>query len=76
MTKIHETVWTNQINLTPKYMKIMGKSGEFVSWRKNNFVTLKEDEDVLNQELQDRLWDVSLELWGDEIQQPISISEE
>lgn len=96
--QIHEIVWTNQINLIPKYMKIMAtimkwlgkfittercgeiisplfcenreesmeKSGKFISWRKNDFVTLKEDEDVLDQELQDRLWDISLGLCGDE----------
>jgi hypothetical protein len=96
--QINEIVWTNQINLIPKYMKIMAsimkllgkfitmercgeiisplfsenqvenleKSGKFLSWRKNNFVTLREDEDLLDQELQDRLWDISLELCGDE----------
>lgn len=95
--QIHEVVWTNQINLIPKYMKIMatlmkflgkfittekcgeimaplfcenqeksmGKSGKFMSWRKNSFITLKEDEKVLDQELQNRLWDMSLELCGD-----------
>lgn len=96
--QIHETVWTNQINLIPKYMKIMAtimkwlgkfittercgeiisplfcenreesmeKSGKFISWRNNRFVDLREDEDVLDQELQDRLWDISLGLCGDE----------
>ena len=94
--QIHETVWTNQINLIPKYMKIMAtviklfgkfitiekcgeiisplfcesqresleRSGKFITWKKNNFVDLKEDEAVLDQELQDRLWDISLELCG------------
>lgn len=96
--QINEIVWTNQINLIPKYMRIMAtimnkfgkfitmekcgkiisplfckndreileKSGKLLSWKKNNFVTLKEDAAVLDQELQDRLWDISLELCGDE----------
>lgn len=95
--QIHEIVWTNQINLIPKYMKIMvnlmkffgkfisitkcgeimsplfcesqeksmEKSGKFISWRNNSFVALKEDEKVLDQELQNRLWDISLELCND-----------
>ena len=95
--QINEIVWTNQINLIPKYMRIMAtmmkrfgkfitmekcgeiisplfcenqreileKSGKLLSWKKNNFVTLREDEDSLDQELQDRLWNISLELCGD-----------
>jgi hypothetical protein len=42
------------------------KSGKFMTWRKNNFVDLKEDLDVLNRALQDRLWDLSLKLCADE----------
>lgn len=96
--QIHETVWTNQINLIPKYMKFMAtifkllgkfitiekcgeiisplfcesqeesmkKSGKLVSWKKSNFVDLKEDEKVLDKELQDRLWDISLELCAEQ----------
>jgi hypothetical protein len=42
------------------------KSGTFITWKKNEFITLKEDPDVLNGELQDRLWDISLALCDDE----------
>ncbi len=42
------------------------KSGTFITWKKSNFIALKEDPDVLNEELQDRLWNVSLALCNDE----------
>ena len=42
------------------------KSGKFITWKKNVFVDKEEDADVLNQELQDKLWNISLELCGDE----------
>jgi len=37
------------------------KSGKFMTWKKSQFIDLQEDIAVLNQELQDRLWQVSLE---------------
>ena len=96
--EISKTVWSNQINIIPGYMKIMatimkllgtfisiekcgmimyplftekqeeslGKSGKFITWKKNKFTEIKEDEIVLNQELQDRLWKASLELCKDD----------
>lgn len=42
------------------------KSGKFVTWKKNEFIGIKEEEIVLNQEMQDRLWKCSLELCNDE----------
>ncbi|MCK8061119.1 MULTISPECIES: SDR family NAD(P)-dependent oxidoreductase [unclassified Fusibacter] len=104
--QIHETVWTNQINLIPKFMKIMAtlmnklgkfitiekcgeviaplfcedkdasreKSGKFITWKKDKFVTIAEDEAVLNQELQDRLWEISLKLCDDECTNQIAKS--
>ena len=43
------------------------KSGNLITWKKNEFIAMKEDETVFNQEMQDRLWKISLELCKDEI---------
>ncbi len=104
--QILKTVWTNQINIIPVFMRIMAtimklfgtfitiekcgeiiaplfnekqkdnlkKSGKFITWKKNKFVDIKEDVNVLNQESQDRLWKISLELCGDEKTNQISKS--
>jgi len=50
------------------------KSGKFITWKKNEFIDLKEDSDVLEQQLQDRLWKVSLELCSDEKTSKIAMS--
>jgi hypothetical protein len=42
------------------------KSGEFVTWKKNEFMRTKEEEAVFNKEMQERLWKISLELCKDE----------
>jgi hypothetical protein len=42
------------------------KSGKFVTWKKNEFIGIKEEEIVFNQEMQDRLWKIGLELCRDE----------
>ncbi len=44
----------------------MKKSGKFLTWKKNEFIEVREDADVLNQELQDRLWIESVKLCNDE----------
>ena len=96
--EISKTVWSNQINIIPVFMKIMAtimkffgtfisiekcgmimaplftekqeeslkKSGKFITWKKNEFIEMKEDKIVFNQEIQDRLWKISLELCKDE----------
>ena len=96
--EIPKTVWSNQINIIPVYMKTMAtimkylgqfisiekcgvimsplftekqeeslkKSGKFITWKKNEFIEIKEDEIILNQEIQDRLWSASLQLCKDE----------
>ena len=96
--QIPKTVWSNQINIIPVYMKTMAtimkylgqfisiekcgvimsplftekqeeslkKSGKFITWKKNEFIEIKEDEIILNQENQDRLWSASLQLCKDE----------
>jgi len=42
------------------------KSGNFVTWKKNEFISMNEEETVFNQEMQERLWKISLELCKDE----------
>jgi short-subunit dehydrogenase involved in D-alanine esterification of teichoic acids len=42
------------------------KSGKFVTWKKNEFMGIKEEEIIFNQEMQERLWNISLELCKDE----------
>jgi hypothetical protein len=42
------------------------KSGKFVTWKKNEFIRIKEEETVFNHEIQERLWKISLELCKDE----------
>lgn len=96
--EISKTVWSNQINIIPGYMRIMvtlmkffgtfisieecgrimkplfvesqqdslKRSGTFITWKKNQFMDIKEDLAVLNKEMQDKLWKISLELCADE----------
>jgi short-subunit dehydrogenase involved in D-alanine esterification of teichoic acids len=42
------------------------KSGQFITWKRNKFMRLKEEETVINREMQERLWRISLELCRDE----------
>lgn len=42
------------------------KSGKLITWKKNEFIGMKEEGTVLNQEIQERLWNISLELCKDE----------
>jgi hypothetical protein len=42
------------------------KSGKFVTWKKNEFIGMKEEETLFSREVQDRLWKISLELCRDE----------
>jgi hypothetical protein len=96
--QISKTVWTNQINIIPFYMKAMAtiaklfgtfisiekcgrimaplfiekqeeslkKSGKFLTWEKNQFTEKKQDEVVFDKEMQDKLWNISLDLCKDE----------
>jgi len=52
---------------TENQVESLKKSGTFITWKKNEFIAMKEDETVFNQEMQDRLWKISLELCKDEI---------
>lgn len=42
------------------------RSGKFITWKKNEFTDLEEDEMVFDQEMQDKLWMASLSLCKDE----------
>ncbi len=42
------------------------RSGKMITWKKNEFIDIKDDEVVLDQEMQDRLWLASLKLCEDE----------
>jgi short-subunit dehydrogenase involved in D-alanine esterification of teichoic acids len=96
--QIHKTVWTNQINIIPFFMKSMAtlmklfgtfisieecgeimaplfiesqqesmkKSGKFITWNNNEFVEMKRDAYALDNELQEKLWNISLDLCNDE----------
>jgi len=50
------------------------KSGKLITWKNNKFVDIEEDAQILNPELQDRLWKMSLELCADEKTAQISKS--
>jgi len=96
--EISKTVWSNQVNIIPVFMKTMAtlmkwldqfisieecgeimaslftenqkeslsKSGKTITWKKDEFIEIKEKEDVLSQKLQDKLWELSVELCKDE----------
>lgn len=42
------------------------KSGKFITWKKNEFIGMKEEETLFSMEIQERLWNISLELCKDE----------
>jgi hypothetical protein len=44
----------------------LNRSGNLITWKKNNFIELDEDKNVFVIEMQDRLWEISLELCKDE----------
>lgn len=51
---------------TESQTESLKKSGKFITSKKNQFVEIKEDAHILNQELQDKLWKISLSLCADE----------
>jgi hypothetical protein len=42
------------------------ESGKFITWKNNEFIGMKEGETLFTQEIQERLWKISLELCKDE----------
>jgi hypothetical protein len=51
---------------TEKQEESLKKSGKFITWRKNNFIELKQDHAVFDRGIQDNLWKISLDLCKDE----------
>ncbi len=51
---------------TEKQEESLKKSGKFITWKKDIFIDMNEDEIVFNHEMQERLWKTSLELIMDE----------
>ena len=51
---------------TEKQEESLKKSGKFITWKNNEFIEIKEDKIIFNQENQDRLWSASLQLCKDE----------
>jgi hypothetical protein len=96
--QIDKTVWTNQINIIPFFMKSMAtlmklfgtfisieecgqimaplftesreeslkRSGKFITWKDGTFVEMEHDEYAADAKLQERLWNISLDLCNDE----------
>lgn len=48
------------------------KSGKMITWKKNEFVEIKEEQAVLDLELQNKLWEISLKLCKDDRTMQIS----
>lgn len=99
-----KTVWTNQLNIIPPYMRTMAtimkffgtfitmdecgqimsplftenqqeslkRSGKLITWKKNEFIDIEENASVLNEQMQDNLWEISLKLCADEKTNQIS----
>ena len=51
---------------TESWEESLKKSGKFLTWKKNQFIEIKQGNDVLDKKMQDKLWDISLELCNDE----------
>jgi hypothetical protein len=51
---------------TENQAESLKKSGKFITWKKNNFTEIKQDANVLDKKMQDKLWDISLDLCNDE----------
>ena len=51
---------------TEKQEESLKKSGKFLTWDKNQFTEKKQDKVVFDKEMQDKLWNISLDLCKDE----------
>ena len=51
---------------TEKQQESLKKSGKIVTWKKGSFIEVKEKKNVLTKTLQDKLWEISIELCKDE----------
>jgi hypothetical protein len=96
--EISKTVWTNQLNIIPNFMRIMAslmkflgrfisieqcgeimkplfiesqqdslnRSGKLITWKKDQFVEISKKSNEFKNEIQDKFWELSLELCADE----------
>ncbi len=51
---------------TEKQEESLKKSGKFITWKKNKFIELEQDEADFDKGMQDKLWKISLDLCKDE----------
>jgi hypothetical protein len=51
---------------TEKQEESLKKSGKFITWKDNKFTEKKQDKVVFDKEMQDKLWEISLDLCKDE----------
>ena len=42
------------------------KSGKFITWKNNEFIEMKQDDYATDEKLQEKLWNISLDLCNDE----------
>ena len=51
---------------TENQKESLKRSGQFITWKKNEFKGMNEEETRFSQEIQEKLWEISLELCKDE----------
>ena len=51
---------------TESHAESLEKSGKFMTWKNNAFVEMKRDAYALDKKLQEKLWNISLDLCKDE----------
>ena len=51
---------------TEKKEESLMKSGKLVTWKKKKFIEMQEDKVVFDGKMQDKLWEISLDLCKDE----------
>ena len=49
-----------------KQEESLKKSGKFITWKDNEFIEMKRDDYALDKKLQEKLWNISLDLCKDE----------
>ncbi len=51
---------------TESHEENLKKSGKFITWNNNEFIEMKRDAYALDKKLQEKLWNISLDLCNDE----------
>lgn len=57
---------------TENQQESLKRSGKLITWKKNEFIDIEENASVLNEQMQDNLWEISLKLCADEKTNQIS----